>query len=586
MTATATSPKPVPGAGPVTEVTSTPPRRASGMATVEIVSALAIVCGCAMRAWFLFHDPVSADESVVGLMAQSIQHGHVYAFFWGQPFGGVEPYVVAAAFAVAGHSSLTLILVPVLLSLISALLVWRIAKRFVSDPRLAVLAGALAWAAPLPVVYQSTVEGGFRGVVEVCGLGLILLSVRILDGHSGAREFVVLGLLAGIGWWAVPEIVYFYLPSLLLLAGAFLPRVRARQWEWMVRRTALTAASAVLGALPWLWANSHSGFASLHTGGFPGASSPGNLGFFGRLRLFYQAALPLQLDLRREASGKWVFGVAGASLLHRAVLVVIVVLVMLAVLAVIALCLLHRRRSQALALSILAFPLLVALQPGTWSWQDGRYTAYLGSFLALAMAIACEEAGHRWWRSRSRRTRVRPPGDAAARWIMSAGVTLILLLAIASFHESFSVGPASYFKAWRTPDRTVSRTAASLEAHGVVYGYADYWVAYDLDFVSGGRLRLTVDGSDPNRVPGLSARVRAASSQSWLFLPNDPLAAAQQFGGTPALVGPAGVSEARFTRQLARHGVTYRTERVGLFDVVIPARGVTLEGLGLSAPRG
>jgi hypothetical protein len=475
----------------------------------------------------------------------------------------------------------------VLLSVISALLVWRIAKRFVADPRLAVLAGALAWAAPLPVVYQSTNEGGFRGVVQVCGLGLVLLSLRILDGRSGFPEFVALGLLAGIGWWAVPEIVYFYLPTLLLLCGAFLPRVRARQWEWMLRRTASTVASAVVGALPWLWANFHSGFASLHTGGYPGASAPGNPGFLGRLRLFYQAALPLQLALRREATGTWVFGAPGASWLHRAALVVIVVLMISALLAVIALCLLHRRRSQALALSILAFPLLVALQPGTWYWQDGRYTAYLGSFLALATAIACEQAGHLWWRRRSQPSHVQRSGDgAAARWIMSAGVTLILLLTIANFHESFGVGPASYFKAWNTPNSTVSNTAASLEAHGVVDGYADYWVAYSLDFVSGGRLHLTVDGSDPNRMPGLTARVQSAPSQSWLFLPNDPLAAAQQFGGTPALVGPSGISEARFTQQLVRHHITYRTAWVGIFEVVTPARSVTLEGLGLSAPLG
>jgi Dolichyl-phosphate-mannose-protein mannosyltransferase len=580
MTSTVTSPKP----GSVTAATSVARRQPSAVLIIETVSVLAVLCGCAMRAWFLFHDLVSADESVAGLMAQSIQHGHLYAFYWGQPFGGVEPYVVAAVFAAAGRSSLTLSLVPVLLSVISALLVWRIAKRFVADPRLAVLAGALAWAAPLPVVYQSTNEGGFRGVVQVCGLGLVLLSVRILDGHSGVPEFVALGLLAGIGWWAVPEIAYFYVPAVLLLSGAFLPRVRARQWGWMLNRTASTAASAVVGALPWLWANFHSGFASLHAGAYPGASSPGNPGFLGRLRLFYQAALPLQLDLRREATGTWVFGVSGASLLHRAALVVIVVLVISTLLAVIALCLLHRRRSQALGLSILVFPLLVALQPGTWYWQDGRYTAYLGSFLALATAIACEQAGHLWWRSRSRPPHVQRPGDGAARWIMSAAVIVILLLTIAGFHESFDVGPASYFKAWDTPNGTVSNTAANLEAHGVVDGYADYWVAYSLDFVSGGRLHLTVDGSDPNRMPGLTARVRAAPSQSWLFLPNDPPAAAQQFGGTPALVGPSGVSEARFTQQLVRRHIPYRTEWVGLFDVVTPARSVTLEGLGLSAP--
>jgi hypothetical protein len=560
-------------------------RGASKLTIIEAVTAVVILCGCAMRAWLLLHHPTTADESVAGLMAQSIQRGHFYAFFWGQPFGGVEPYAVAAVFAVAGRTSVTLSFAPVLLSVVGALLVWRIARRFVSDPRLAGLAGALAWAAPLPSVYQSTNEGGFRGVVLVCGLGLILGSTRILDGHSGYPDFVAIGLLAGIGWWALPEIAYFYLPALLLLVGAFLPHIREREWNWAVRRIAVTAASAIVGALPWLWANFHTGFASLHSGAFPGASSPLNPGFYGRLRLFYQAALPLQLNLRREASGNWVFGGAGTSLLHRAVLVVLVVLVVLAVLAVIALCLMHRRRGQALALSVLAIPFLVALQPGTWSWQDGRYTAYLGAFLALATAIACEEAGRLLSRRGSRLTHTRRQDHRPARWIMSVAVVLILLLTAVSFHESYRVGLASYFRAWGNPDNPASRAAADLEEHRVVNGYADYWIAYKLDFVSNGRLQLTVDGTDPDRFPGLTPSVRAARSQAWLFVTSgSSLDAAHEFGGTPALVGPSGIGEASFVQQLTKNGIFYRVERAGLFDIVTPARAVSLEELGLSHP--
>lgn len=353
----------------------------------------------------------------------------------------------------------------------------------------------------------------------------------------------------------------------------------------MIRRIAVTAVSAIVGALPWLWANFHTGFASLHSSAFPGASSPLNPGFLGRLRLFYQAALPLQLNLRREASGNWVFGGAGTSLLHRGVLVVLVALVILALLAVIALCLIHRRRSQALALSVVAIPFLVALQPGTWSWQDGRYTAYLGAFLALATAIACEEAGRLLSRRRSRLTHSRRQGHRAARWIMSVGVVLILLSTGASFHESYGVGLASYFGAWGNPDNPTSRAAAGLEERRVVNGYADYWIAYKLDFVSNGRLHLTVDGTDPDRFPGLSSSVGAARSQAWLFVTSaSSLDAAHQFGGTPALVGPSGIGEAPFVQQLTQHGIAYRIETAGLFDVVIPARAVSLEGLGLSQP--
>ena len=52
-------------------------------------------------------------------------------------------------------------------------------------------------------------------------------------------------------------------------AAHFSPRCGHRQWGWMLSRAALTVASAVVGALPWLWANFHSGFASLHAGAYP-----------------------------------------------------------------------------------------------------------------------------------------------------------------------------------------------------------------------------------------------------------------------------------------------------------------------------
>ena len=48
------------------------------------------------------------------------------------------------------------------LSLVAAILTWRIALRLVSSRQVAALAGVLMWVAPLAVIWNSTVERGFR----------------------------------------------------------------------------------------------------------------------------------------------------------------------------------------------------------------------------------------------------------------------------------------------------------------------------------------------------------------------------------------------------------------------------------------
>ncbi|MGH9919258.1 MAG: glycosyltransferase family 39 protein, partial [Nitrososphaerales archaeon] len=222
------------GAPSVLDATRAPaarvaPRAPEGRRRFAVgVIAVALAAGIALRAWFLFHDPLTSDEAVVGLIAREILHGHTNAFVWTQTVGGVEPYAVAGSFLVFGQGSLGLLAAPVVLSIASALLVWRVALRLVRDPLVAALAGALSWAAPLPAVYLSTVEGGYRGVTLLCGLTVLLFALRILDGQKAYWEWLALGLAAGVGWWALPEIVYFLLPAGLVVVGGL---VSARA-EW------------------------------------------------------------------------------------------------------------------------------------------------------------------------------------------------------------------------------------------------------------------------------------------------------------------------------------------------------------------
>ena len=115
--------------------------------TVIVVTvAIAVVAGSLLRSWYLFHAPSTSDEAVVGLMANAILHGHFSAFYWGQAYGGAEPYAVAGMFALFGHSDLVLRLTPVLLFGGAALLTWRATLRLVRFPR---------WP-PLPVPWSGS----------------------------------------------------------------------------------------------------------------------------------------------------------------------------------------------------------------------------------------------------------------------------------------------------------------------------------------------------------------------------------------------------------------------------------------------
>ena len=356
------------------------------MATVTV----GVLAGAVGRAWYFFHTPTSSDSAIVGLMADAILHGHFNAFYWGQQYGGVEPYAVAAVFALFGHSAATLSLTPALLSVGTALVTWRAALRLVRIPQLAVIAGVLVWVAPDAFLANSAREGGFRGVTLFCGVVCILCALRLLDGSRRFVDVIVLGLMAGLGWWSSPEVVYFLVPAGLLVLGAVIGGTLALR-QWLIRLTAGLAA-LVVGALPWLWANVQSGFSSLKLSSFPaGAGSSLNTGYWGRFTVFLHTSLPVELNLRRLQTGVFLFGGAGSGTRHAlGVAVTIVVCVVLAVAVVF--CAVRGGRWLAVVLGVVAFPFLIAAQPGTWFWTNGQYVVFLGPLLVFAVVPGLEEA--------------------------------------------------------------------------------------------------------------------------------------------------------------------------------------------------
>ena len=120
---------------------------ATWIAIVLIVAAGLV--GLVLRLWLIFHSPITSDEAVVGLVAQGFLHGHFTTFFWGQQYGGTaEPALIAAFFLVLGQHGWVETGTVGILSVIAAVLTWRVALRVVRVPIIALLAAALTWAAP------------------------------------------------------------------------------------------------------------------------------------------------------------------------------------------------------------------------------------------------------------------------------------------------------------------------------------------------------------------------------------------------------------------------------------------------------
>ena len=241
----------------------------------------------------------------------------------------------------------------------------------------------LVWIFPQVNLWSSTLEFGFRGVLVVCGMASLLVSLRMLDGKHSPLEFAVLGVVVGLGWWASPEIVYFLIPAGLIFVGSLVAaqnhsRSGARYW---VIRVGLGLGAFLVGCLPWLWDNSQSGFASLKSGSFQ--VPPGSPGYVGRLRSFFEGSFPMQLNLREPQTGTWWYGAHATA--------AITVVIGIVLLAGVAWTAAKGGRWLAVAVGALAFPFVLAIFPATWFWQDGRYTASFILLLTLSVAPAFQD---------------------------------------------------------------------------------------------------------------------------------------------------------------------------------------------------
>jgi hypothetical protein len=551
----------------------TRPVMGPGKAVVLVVSAAAILYGVLLRVWLLVHMPVWGDEAIVGLQARAIDGGHFSAFYWGQHYGGLEPYLVAAALKIGGGGEPALNATPAVLAAAAAALLGAAVFIASRNRLLALAAGAAVWVWPYVVVWQSVREGGFRFATLCCGLIALVCCVLACQRRAGAAAFVVLGLALGLGWWASPEIAYFALPCLVLAVGWWVgsphaagpshlrPHEREAQRPSRPRAAGLVALGVVVGSLPWWYANAHTGFASLQRSALP---ANGGATYGSKLSVFFHAMLPMQLGCRTVLSGAWVGGPAVGKTAYAGILAVVAGAVLRAVLHVV------RGGGAwvplALASGVVAYPFLYAAAPGTDYWIDGRYGIYLPALvvalLASVLASFCPFE------------RRRPAVEARVAWAAAAGVVCVAALTLGAAHSNGVPASPAFFSGWHEGDAPMEAAIGAMRAHHIDAAYGDYWTAYDLDFLSGGRPVVSPSPLlDVSRSTQIAVQVASARDPAWLFFAPTRAAQAARVFVNPQ-PGPGPYTEQTFEAQLRHDGIGYRVVHLGILDAVVPARRI------------
>jgi hypothetical protein len=450
--------------------------RASGFSALNALLAAFLAAGLAIRVWVMVSPAgvLDADGAIIGLMARHFLRGELTAFYWGQAYGGSHEALLAAlVFLGLGATSIALKLVPVSLSAVAALLIWRIGRRTLGEP--AARIGAVLFWIWSPFFLAFSAKMGTYWASLCSALLVLLLLVRLRDRDRWPLgESALLGLAVGNAVWANAQTLYIIVPAV-----AFFARRGLANW----RRFPVMALFVAVGALPSLVYNLGHDWASLEVPPQPESSFGGNLGlFFGRM-------LPMALGLRIPYTAEWVLGPAGK-------------LAYGLVLALFALALWKRPRgSGVFLLTALMYPLIYALSPLSWFWIEPRYLLFLMPAACLLLGYGLSTllgAGDEG-------SRVRRLGPAAV------AVSLLGALALA-FPALRTVSALNS----RPPTGQFGALHALLREEGVEAAYADYWVSYKTTFETGERIIVAPAYSD--RYPPYARKLAGTDFPTFVFM--------------------------------------------------------------------
>jgi hypothetical protein len=389
--------------------------------------------GVALRIW-AYRSPIgvpTSDDGVVGLMSLHAMHGEFTTFFWGQAYGGSqEALLTAPVFWLFGPSWLALRIVPMVLTALSALLLWRVGRRTIGEPG-ATAAAALFWIWPPFAIYKLTHQNGFYASDVFYAALLLLLSLRIVERPDRVRAGLF-GLAFGLAFWQSSQIVPLALPIVVWTLWKA-PQVLRQLW--------VSLPLAALGALPWILYNLHHDWQSLSV------LDQGGGTYVHRFRVFLSPLLPMTLGLRVT----WTQALILPHLLTDLAVAALAAGFLYGAIRT------RRTNASVLYVSALCFPFIYALSNWTDADIEPRYLMALMPVLALLLA----QLARRW--------------SLAVVLLACAGAITVANLQRMNAYE---VRPQTYPPA----NRSMAALVSTLDRFGIDKVYAGYEIAYRLDF--------------------------------------------------------------------------------------------------------
>ena len=205
-----------------------------------------LLLALAIRLTYLPYISLDADMAVTGLMARHILEGQLPIFFYGQPFcGAIEAYLAAAIFALAGSSTQTLCLAPLLVSL-AFVAVACLAARDMWGPAAGWWTGLLAAAPPYYFAIHGVLPRAAYIEIPFFSLLLVWLAFRLVHRQAGNWLYLAYGLVAGLGFWTHFLIAYALLATALYQVLA--------DWRMLLRRGHALIWLGFFAASSPLWA--------------------------------------------------------------------------------------------------------------------------------------------------------------------------------------------------------------------------------------------------------------------------------------------------------------------------------------------
>jgi hypothetical protein len=149
--------------------------------------------------------------------------------------------------------------------------------------------------------------------------------------------------------------------------------------------------------------------------------------------------------------------------------------------------------------------------------------------------------------------------------LLAFGVVVLVsgVLTLTSFRSLNGTGPGQYTLGWANPDDSEIAAVHHLEADHLTRGFADYWVAYRMDFLGGSQMAITPLAN--NRSDAIMARAESGSGQAWLF--------------QAPVNGPDGLSLSQVASWMQKHHILYRLVNDGPVTALVPDSDVTPQQL-------